>query len=148
TVFIKSFKTYIFTLVSLSHWAFAMMVITQKITNDTFRHLRTVMDMNDQAIDVVHEAKVPHYRWTSIVVLYVDKAIEVLGKRWRGKVLNVSVGAQSNGSFGMNGCECSSDGALLVSPASSSIGCNVRGKPWFLIQLASSRGENSIDGYD
>ncbi|MFM7987709.1 MAG: hypothetical protein ACKPKO_51195, partial [Candidatus Fonsibacter sp.] len=92
------------------------------ITNDTIRNLRTVMDMNDQAIDVVHEAKVPHYRWTSIFVLYVNETIEIPGKWWSGKVGYVSVGVQSNGSFGTNGCECSSDGALLVSPASSSVG--------------------------
>ncbi|MFM7990305.1 MAG: hypothetical protein ACKPKO_64420, partial [Candidatus Fonsibacter sp.] len=73
------------------------------ITNDTFRHLRTVMDMNDQAIGVVHEAKVSHYRWTSVVILHVDKTIAIPGKRWRGKILNVSVGNQSNGSFGTNG---------------------------------------------
>ncbi|MFM7982151.1 MAG: hypothetical protein ACKPKO_22815, partial [Candidatus Fonsibacter sp.] len=95
--------------------------------------------MNDQAIDAVHEAKVPHYRWTSIVITHVDKTMEVPGKRWRGKILNVSVGVQSNGSFGTNGYKCSSDGALLVSPASLSIGCKMGGKPWFLIQFALCR---------
>ncbi|MFM7980526.1 MAG: hypothetical protein ACKPKO_14535, partial [Candidatus Fonsibacter sp.] len=73
---------------------------------------------------------------------------EVPGKRWRGKILNISVGVKSNGSFGTNGYVCSSDGALLVSPASLSVGCKMGDKPWFLIQFALCRGENSIDGYD
>ncbi|MFM7979460.1 MAG: hypothetical protein ACKPKO_09110, partial [Candidatus Fonsibacter sp.] len=55
---------------------------------------------------------------------------------------------KSNGSFGTNGYVCSSDGALLVSPASLSVGCKMGDKPWFLIQFALCRGENSIDGYD
>ncbi|MFM7982075.1 MAG: hypothetical protein ACKPKO_22430, partial [Candidatus Fonsibacter sp.] len=67
-----------------------------------------------QAMDVVHEAKLSHYRWTSIFVIDVNDNIDIPGKRWRGKVVNVSVGFESNGSFGTNGCECSSDGALLV----------------------------------
>ncbi|MFM7978616.1 MAG: hypothetical protein ACKPKO_04810, partial [Candidatus Fonsibacter sp.] len=33
----------------------------------------------------------------------------------------------SNGSFGTNGCELSSDRALFVSPASATIGCTMGG---------------------
>ncbi|MFM7987574.1 MAG: hypothetical protein ACKPKO_50495, partial [Candidatus Fonsibacter sp.] len=48
------------------------------ITNDTVRHLRTVMNMNEQATDVVHEAKVPHYRWASMFIIYVNDTITSL----------------------------------------------------------------------
>ena len=82
------------------------------ITNGSYKHLRTVMDLNDQGKDVVHEAKVLHYRWSSIHVISVNGETVVPRKKWRGKVINVSVGRDSNGLIGTNSFVYSSDGAV------------------------------------
>ncbi|MFM7989008.1 MAG: hypothetical protein ACKPKO_57815, partial [Candidatus Fonsibacter sp.] len=50
------------------------------ITNDTLGYLRTVMKMNEQAIDVVHEAQLSRYRWNSMFVTYVNDKIDIPGK--------------------------------------------------------------------
>ncbi|MFM7981451.1 MAG: hypothetical protein ACKPKO_19255, partial [Candidatus Fonsibacter sp.] len=73
------------------------------------------MDMSDQGKDVIHESRVLHYRWSSIHVIHIDKDTVIPGKSWRGKVINVSVGIDSKGSFGANGVIWSSDCALSLS---------------------------------
>ena len=74
--------------------------------------------------------------------------MDISGNKLRGKVINVSVGSSSNGSFGVTGLIRSSDGALSVSHASDALKCTVGNKPWIIMRFALCRGEDVIDGYD
>ena len=91
------------------------------------QNLPIVMDMHDQGKDVVHEAKVLHYRWSSIHVISIDQYTDIPGKIWRGKVINVSVGVDSKGSFGANGTTWSSDCSLSVTHSRDVLKCSVGG---------------------
>ncbi|MFM7981665.1 MAG: hypothetical protein ACKPKO_20340, partial [Candidatus Fonsibacter sp.] len=94
------------------------------------------------------ESHVLHDIWTNIHVFYVNDDIDISGNELRGEVINVSVGASSNSSFGVNGSVHSSDNALSVTLAHEALKCTMGMKPWILIRFALCRGEDVIDGYD
>ena len=74
--------------------------------------------------------------------------MEVEDNSTQGKVINVSVGRGTAGSFSIKGCLGSADGSIFMSDARDKVKCCPGDKPWIVARFALNRNADKIDGHD
>ena len=66
----------------------------------------------------------------------------------KARIVNVSVGKDSAGSFSIRGAHYSADGDIAISSSKEVVKCCAGRKPWMLLRFALGRKAESIDGFD
>ena len=98
--------------------------------------------------DALEFANIKHFRWTCIQVTSIPSYTEVKDNSSTGKVINISVGRESVGSFSVRCFLGSADGSVFMSDAQDVVNCCPGNKPWVLVRFALNPNEGQIDGYD
>ena len=78
----------------------------------------------------------------------VASYLEIEDSTLKGRIVNVSVGRDSAGSFSVRGALHSADGDIVISSSREVVKCYAGRKPWTLLRYVLERKEESIDGFD
>ena len=89
-----------------------------------------------------------HCSWNSIQIHNVASFLEIEGSTLKGRIVNISVGRDSAGSFSVRGTPYSADGDIAISSSRNTVKCYAGRKPWNLLRFAFEKKEESIDGFD
>ena len=89
-----------------------------------------------------------HCRWNSIHIISIVSFSEILDTTLRGRIVNVSVGRDSVGSFSIRGALHSADGDIAISASEDVVKRCVGSTPWMLVRFALSSKEEDLDGFD
>ena len=73
---------------------------------------------------------------------------EVEDNSSKGKVINVSVGRGTAGSFSIKGFLGSAGGSVSMSGATDIVKCGPGNKPWTLVRFALNPNAYQVDGHD
>ena len=84
----------------------------------------------------------------SIQLFDVASFMEIEGTTLKVRIVNVSVGRDSVGSFSIRGALHSADGDIVISSSKEVVKCYAGRKPWTLLRFVLERKEESIDGFD
>ena len=89
-----------------------------------------------------------HCRWNSIHIINIVSFMERMDTTLKGRIVNVSVGRDSAGSFSIRGALHSADGDIAISSSREVVQCCAGRKPWMLLRFALGRKEEVIDAFD
>jgi len=89
-----------------------------------------------------------HCSWNFIHILNIVSFMELEDTTLKGRIVNVSVGRDSVGSFSIRGAHYSADGDIAISSSKEVVKCCDGRKPWMLLRFALGRKEEVLYGFD
>ena len=98
------------------------------------------MDLNTWFNDAL-KTNMLHFRWNYIHISNIVSYSEISDTGVRGRVVNVSVGRDSVGSFSIRGALRSADGDIAISSARDIVRRCIGSKYWMLVRFALGRIE-------
>ena len=124
-----------------------MCAFVAALFDETFSHQRTIMDLNNRFNDDL-KTNMLYCRWNSIHILSIVSYSEISDTTMRGRIVHVSVGRDSVGSFSIRGALYLADGDIAISSSEDIVKCCAGSKPWMLVRFALSRQEEEPHGFD
>ena len=112
-----------------------MGAIFAALSDETLSHQRTIMDLNTW-FNVALKTSMLQFRLNSIHMSNIVSYSEISDTGVRGRVVNVSVGRDSVGSFGIRGALHSADGDIAITSSRDIVKCYIGSTYWMLVRFA------------